>query len=380
MGEDNDPHYLEPFCQVISEKVHHGKVPSDFLSFLPCPVAILASFDDLVVATSTEYGPLHGATDNYICNPLTKQWLALPKVIPPVNNAGYAFVREPTSCNKQLGFTSNARYRFVMIGHAHSDSRFELGVGGRHFCMENEFVTKVFCSEIGQWREYVITFPQHQAVIPTPIWGASRNPDLRIVTNNGILYWLEGLPLRGIVAFDPFSDIYTNHCRFIRLPVVFFNKTVHATDGKVCLGVVKGQLRLSQFYHAKAQPYFVFKVWELRNHDSESPVWALVYNLKLNTSERNVYMLSFHPNNTNVVFLLYGNDICRYIISEKKYEKVGDYPLKVDNPCADISTYTIVYPPWPTPMFTLPSKGVNEDSSAEKGLAHNKEDVDDLLL
>ncbi|POO00425.1 F-box domain containing protein, partial [Trema orientale] len=25
LGEDKDPHDLEPFCQVISEKVHHGK-------------------------------------------------------------------------------------------------------------------------------------------------------------------------------------------------------------------------------------------------------------------------------------------------------------------------------------------------------------------
>ncbi|PON67622.1 hypothetical protein TorRG33x02_264110, partial [Trema orientale] len=338
--DEHESQYFDPFCQVFSEKskILHGKMPSNYFNFLPCPVAMLASFDDLVVVTSIEHAPISGATDNYICNPLTKQWLALPKVSLPSRIRGYGLVREPTICNKQLGCTTNARYRVVLIGRAISRSDL---VRGRY----NEFVAVVFCSEIGQWSESIISL-RH--------WGIESNLDIKVVASNGVLYWLEGYPLKGIVAFDPFNDIHTKQCRFINLPVVCFKNTQRSTEGKVCLGVVKGQLRLSQL--SKVQSYFVFKVWELKNWEGESPSWDLVYNLKLNSSERKMFVLSFHPNNTNVVFLLCGNNVCRYEISEKKYEKVGKYPdeLEID-PEADSLSLTLIHPSWPTQIAELPS-------------------------
>ncbi|PON60512.1 F-box family protein, partial [Trema orientale] len=348
------------FCQVYSEesRIPHGKIPPIHLTFLPHPVAILASSDHLVLAASLEFEHIIqdarfvGPTKNYICNPLNKEWVELPMVIPPEYIAGYGFVCEPTSCKKQLGCTTNSRYRVVMIGLAHSDSNVHLGRRG--LCMDNEFVTKVFCSEIGQWNEFVITYPQHKTVISKPRgWGPSRNRDLVVVASNGVLYWLEGLPFKGIVAFDPFNDIHTEQCRLIHLPTMCFKSTFYSTDTKLRLGVVNGQLRLSQLY--KAETYFVFRVWELKNHHSESPSWVLVYNLKLRSSENELFVLSFHPNNTNVVFLLCGNNVCQYDISEKKYEKVGEHPGDyMDDPSVDIATFTLPHPSCPT-MLPLSS-------------------------
>ncbi|POO00423.1 F-box domain containing protein, partial [Trema orientale] len=344
--------FFQPFCQVFSEKSKylHGNVPNEYLNFLPFPVAIIASFDNLVVVTKLQDHPRNKATDNYICNPLTKQWLALPKVTPPTNVSGYGFLLEPTNCNKRHGCTTNARFRVVMIGRTHSDSN--LNNGPHHHCSYNEFVTKVFCSEIGQWSEFVISYPLRKTVISFPHnMSVNKKFVINIVASNGILYWLEGSPLNGVVAFDPFNDIHTGQCRLIPLPTVCFKNTLRATDGKVCIGVVKGQLRLSQLYQAKAQGYLVLKVWELKNHESESPSWVLVYNLKLNSSATRAYVLSFDPSNANVVFLLCGNkdvckDVCRYEITEKTCEKVGELPEEVDNPWFEIFTFSLAYEPW----------------------------------
>ncbi|PON51495.1 Aspartate decarboxylase [Parasponia andersonii] len=257
---DDDPHYFEPFCQVFSEKskVPHGEKRSNYLYFMPCTVVIIASYNDLVLATSLDdthlkHPPFTAATKNYICNPLTKQWLELPKVKPLHIISGYGFVCEPI-CSKKLGCTSNVRYRVVIIGRAHS--------------------------------------------------------------------------------------------------------TVNLRDRrmrKLHLGLVDGQLRLSQFYEAEAQKYYVFRVWEMKNNDNNCPSWVLVYNLKLNCSESKMFVLSFHPNHTNVVFLLRGHEVCQYDMFEKKYEKVGEYADRVYMPWIDISTHTIFYPSWPTPLPALPS-------------------------
>ena len=332
--EDDDYKNFQPFCEVSSEKskvVDCEEMPSNYFSFLPCPVAILASFDDLVLATSMENAPIDGATDNYICNPLTKQWFALPKVVLPFPISGYGFICEPTSCcNKQLGGTINRRYRVVLIGRTRPNSQVD--------CRINEFVTQVFCSETGQWTELVISYPAGLANLII---------DITVVANNGILYWLEGSPVRGIVAFDPFNDIKTRQCRLTPLPIICFKKkTGVKTREKFSLGVVNGQLRLSQLY--KAHDYFVFRVWELKNHDSESQSWVLVYNLKLKSSKRMRYVLCFHPNNTNIVFLLCDNDICQYKISENQYEKVGEYHDNLNLPWNSIATHTLLYPSWPT--------------------------------
>ena len=373
-----DPHYFEPFCQVFSEKsnnkVPHGKIHSSYFSFLPNPVAILASFDDLVVVTSLLHtywqvpalfhAEFIGPTKNYICNPLTKQWLSLPHVIPPLNIAGYGFIREPiTTCNEQNRCTANAaaRYRVVMIGRAYFDRNNNV----RH-CVDNAFVTKVFCSESGEWSESVILYPRRTQMMTIPVIDhipiTRVKHDIVVFASNGILYWLEGNPIKGIVAFDPFNDIYTKRCRLVPLPLLCFQNNYWYTDRKVCLGVVNGQLRLSQLYNT--QPYyFALKVWELKDHESElkdheseSPLWILVYNFKFESMvERHVYMLSFHPNNTNIIFLLCGDRaIYKYKISEKKYEEVGEYPEIVNDPWIDISAFTLLHPSWPS-MLPLPS-------------------------
>ncbi|PON92001.1 F-box domain containing protein [Trema orientale] len=363
----------DPFCQVFSEKSKfpYGIMPSVHLNFLPhlrakkkrkkilpYRVAILASFNDLLLATSFEHwllgarnlGPNFGAKRNYICNPLTKQWLELPEVSVLYIVSGYGLVCEPNSCSKQLGCTSNVRYRVVIIGRAHSN----LILGKTKYfipqCRKNEFIAQVFCSETGQWSELVISYPETAI---TRSWGTSNLNGLHIVARNGILYWLEGDPVKGIVAFDPFNDVYKRQCRLISLPVVCFKTASYLDDvRRERLGLVNGQLRLSQFYEWST--YYVFTVWELKNCDSESPSWVLVYNLKLNYSKNRVFMLSFHPNNTDVVFLLCGNDICLYDISMNKYEKVGECPNGVKFPETDISIDSLLYPSWPTPIPELP--------------------------
>ena len=318
-------HLVIPFYQFFSEKskILHGKsslYDITYLSFLPwSEVTILGSSKDLLLFSRSQ-------TDYYICNPLTKQWLSLPKA--PQNNVTLSgFVCDPKCVNM--------RYRVVLMGASFSN-------------VENQykFCATIFCSETGQWNQSTFLLSRRE-------WHR------RLVESNGILYWLFGtLKSEGIVAFDPFKSIgHPTQCCLIQFPVGF-GRGWRAQAIHVHIGVVQGRLRLSQMFRIKRLG-FVLKIWELVNYDydNDDASWLLVHDVRVTRRKTNqMFVVAFHPINGDVIFLFRDNDIYQYYISEDLNEIVGGFPeLQKTAASGSLDVFSLVHPLWPTTIPSLPS-------------------------
>ncbi|PON65812.1 hypothetical protein TorRG33x02_269880 [Trema orientale] len=231
-----------------------------------------------------------------------------------------------------------------------------------------DFYAVTYCSEIGKWSESTFSFRQRSLNYNTP------------VACNGLLYWLVGNPdeqtADGIFVFDPskFTNHNPNYSHFINFPSGLLQRKGRSSEIKVRLGLVRGQLRLSQL-HINKRKGFVLKVWELNydnnsnnynnsdNDDGTSRMWALVHHVRVKKwIDERQHVIAFHPENGNVIFLLFNRrDIYQYDIGEEIMEKVGQLPddgrgIYVEN----IRTYTLAHPLWPTPISTCPSASVSK--------------------
>ena len=93
-------------------------------------------------------------------------------------------------------------------------------------------------------------------------------------------------------------------------------------------------------------------VWKLGNliedqNSKETSSWSLVHNvfLEIGFPINEIYMLSLHPSNSNVVFLLSEDELLQYDISHRKYEKLGEFPVEQLAP--HVSAF---HSPWPIPV------------------------------
>ncbi|PON61038.1 F-box domain containing protein, partial [Parasponia andersonii] len=337
-----------PICDILSKKsksIHGQQSPSVgvYSHILPQNGIIRASVEDLVL--------LSRYPNKYcIYNPLTRQGLWLP-----VAPRGYCFkcgfVCEPNSS----GYTSTNitdQYRFRVLHIAGFSNNWN---NWNDYVFDGE----LFCSETGKWSKLVFSFPQRLA------------PNLKFVADfiasRGILYSLvEGVDdnqicVKGIVALDLSMDDTSeedrNRCRFIHLPADF-GRGWRARRGKVCFGMVRGQLRLSQL--VKIVEEAVLKVWELDCNNNNDADWVLVHHARLKcTEETNTSVAAFHPYNGDVVFMLRDEEIYKFEIGEEKYKKVGEfrglglYCTKEKLP-GSLRAFTLVYPSWPTPISKIP--------------------------
>ncbi|PON52038.1 hypothetical protein TorRG33x02_309720 [Trema orientale] len=148
----------------------------------------------------------------------------------------------------------------------------------------------IFCSETREWKT-----PEN----PLPYPGST------IVANNGILYWIVGSSLTKIGAFDPFKGIYFPLIKHISFPAQFRRgRPVHIF--RVNLGVVRGKLRLSKFCRAKKNGLRLrIRELDINFKDVGDPgTWSLIHDVivEKRRSYWAVGVISFHPNNGNVVF------------------------------------------------------------------------------
>ena len=89
--------------------------------------------------------------ERYICNPLTKEWLKLPRI--PLTRDDNVFdmvgfiCDYPYCCDKEKGFIgiTNAHYRYKVV-HIESHSGFQ-------------FELQMFSSETGEWCNLVVSLP-----------------------------------------------------------------------------------------------------------------------------------------------------------------------------------------------------------------------------
>ncbi|KAL5579708.1 hypothetical protein UlMin_012150 [Ulmus minor] len=353
-----DYHCSKTFYHLFSEesKVLHGKSssPPSYLEFLPKYVVIKASFDDLLLVANYCY--------YYICNPLTKNWLELPEppqlsknLYPEVIYTGFGLVCKSSSIsNKQLGCSTNADYNYKVVlisGLALFEEPFREVDAPPVF----KFIATIFSSDTGRWRECEISYSRKISFVP--------REHTDVVVSNGIMYWLEGrLEFKGIVAFDPFNEIGSKRCCFVDFPAQFC-RGWRASEDRVCLGVVCGQLRLSQLFKAR-KSCFLLRIWELNHNNNGTVSWVLHHEARLlvDSSEMTgeMVLLALHPINGAIVFTLLGDHVCQYNILERKLESFFQhkdgyilYLMKIAKNKKFISAFTLVHPPWPTPILPL---------------------------
>ncbi|CAN6545724.1 unnamed protein product [Malus baccata var. baccata] len=336
------------------------------LSFLPCfgdkedrePV-VVATYNDLILCCATNR--LGG--DYYICNPYTKQWVAFPPA-PQVHNGevaplGVGFMCDPyyNSSSREDGSSTsfdiiqlNTEYRWTIVRIVRN-----LSDAGYH-------VEMISTETRGEWRELsLLCSPQqlkHLQSIHTDVEGFI---SYSAVAHNGKFYWL---PTTSECTFelDPFitdsSGDNVAKCRFIDEPDAFF---ISASNWH--LGVCKGCLRMCKVGLGADDP---FSVWELKLQEAPEGDWEFEWladritqpfdDIPLFSEQEDrsgtVEMLSFHPNNQDIVYFRFDQHIVTGNFREGKLE----LEIAAKTPF-DLGSwrevYTFALPWWPTPVPKL---------------------------
>ncbi|XP_008223653.2 PREDICTED: uncharacterized protein LOC103323432 [Prunus mume] len=241
------------------------------LSFLPCfdqtrqiESYVLGTYNDLILCC-VEDG---FARDYSICNPYTKQWIALPptprvhleSVLTGFTCDHHYYNREEMMEDRTSTSNKKLEYRYRVV-------RIPAPVVEHNFL---EFTVEIFSSETGEWRESVISssrgfsFTCHSC---TPG-----------VAYNGMVCWLVFGGL--LIGVDPFNninnsistganitgDIVVNNelCRFVQ-----FHKPEYNIERVECLGLCRGRLRMCHFDLDDPRRSGIVCVWELKEVEEE---------------------------------------------------------------------------------------------------------------
>ncbi|PON92037.1 F-box domain containing protein [Trema orientale] len=350
-GSDYDRRYNFKFRQVFSEKSTNLHARSslpvrDYLNFLPQPMVMAATYDDLLLLTPFPRSPCY-----YLCNPLTRKWTELPAA--PFRGAapsGVGLICQPGDCvDERLGCSNHAEYKFkVVLFYA---APFCDGAPSRDHRVR--LVASIFCSETRQWSSSATSNPPRRTV-PNDAATTTSSPIGHVVASNGVFYWLNDATVETLVVFDPFfeGEDDQKRWRFVKSPLRFYpTNSIHG--GEFRLGVCgAGRVRAAQFAWYSPR---VLKVWELEDNKS----WRGVHDGFIGHSE--YIVLGFKPNNGDAA-LLYSQDnhVFEYNIKEKRLERVGEFHIEANERRLDCvqyrySVFPLVHPSWPTPIPVIPS-------------------------
>ncbi|CAI0546635.1 unnamed protein product [Linum tenue] len=184
--------------------LHSDDPQSIITSFIPMDntfaqdsFAVMDAHRDLVLCGFADAGPVSDVYGKsyFLCNPFTKQWVALPLAPELPVRCGYHFAR--LVCEPRI---SNSLDLGGDRGFFHSEYRF------RVVCLyrdKNSTKLNMFCSDTGEWTKDILVLHRYRQFM-------SRN----IVSCNGELFWSYGVrsqdpgdvhPLKPFVAaFNPF--------------------------------------------------------------------------------------------------------------------------------------------------------------------------------
>ncbi|CAL8166143.1 unnamed protein product [Prunus armeniaca] len=350
----------------------HSKHRRKFsFSFLPCYGAtgreplVVGTYKDLVCCCAT----LFNQRDYYICNPYTKQWVALPPTPRCHEEVQAGFICSPKHQNDDDDDISigdrkqeSYRYRYKIV---------QIIIPKINDARPNsfQFNLQMFCSESGKWTEAVALSPRS--------FSLNRLADDAGVAHNGMLYW------RGyeyIFGLDPFSndnpntsssmitdDIVNHHtfrCRFIGKPDE--ERRAHFDF----LGVCRGRLRMCQVFVYSTlldcRQHHGVSIWELKDDDRDhesSNKWCLVHIIYTDQIVRETPLISryknvsfwkntimvqdFDPNNEHVLYLQLFSRQVMYDLRTRILEVVMIWRYRaIDGPGKRV--FTFVMPWWPT--------------------------------
>ncbi|KAM6581654.1 hypothetical protein CsatA_005428 [Cannabis sativa] len=305
----------------------------NYFNFLPWnEVKLYASLNDLLLLLCDKESFI-------ICNPLTKQWLELPKI--PLFSIKRDFLPF-----KGIGGlvcdTNTNKYKVVLVYYDNSPDIFHY----IYYVMTFDFETREWSS---------LFFPLTFAVL------TENN-----VTCNGIQHCLVTSTLFGNARKIITIDSYRGHIEQNGLPRDLKRERGKCDAIRVRIGVVREQLRLSQLY--KENNVFLLKIWEFNFDEDEecdvdylSSKWSLVHEVNVECFKtRNLRVVSFHPDDGNLIFLLQDSYIIyQYDIVRNKFSKVGQFPF-IHWVLSNLITrkfqvHTLLHPLFPTPLPILGS-------------------------
>ncbi|KAI3691077.1 hypothetical protein L2E82_49294 [Cichorium intybus] len=307
--------------------------PGFSLSFLTCSeqqkqetLQYLASNNGLVLCCAALRRPIV----YLVCNPLTKQWIALPPPPSNVKTVYVGFICNPQySCNDDQEQGSKTTFKVVRIEVVNCESPRQLS---------GTLKLEIFCSISGKWTEEF--FMSSSTSDHELFYGWNYRCPSAVVCD-GLLHW-DTLSNSGIFTYDPSNG----ECRTIELPHEI-RKPVWAF--KYCLGESAGRLRYANFSWDDTN----YRVWELKDCE-----WLLLHKVHLDEMKATVQtinkdcmgLLSPHPLNQDIVFF-WCRSSCRIV----EYN-MGNKLLKL--PCflrdAKIISllspmfFPFVLPCWPT--------------------------------
>ncbi|CAH9129051.1 unnamed protein product [Cuscuta epithymum] len=336
------PPYFNPICRLLSKEsnfLHHHEEAaatcsssSSYLDFLPSPVTIRASCNDLLLVSP---GP-RCSDVLYVCNPTTKEFYQLPKdhKIFDHSNVGHALVIG--NSEKQ----SNHHFKVVIFRHPHPYSEHP----------DTLQTMAVFCSKSGKWKK-------RNTLYPTPMVPCFCSA-LDVVTCNEILFWLECTQdVNRVIS----SDLRERRCGVIDFPNDFWwfrlqqNSSVRRVKQQI--GAVDGELRLLQVVLLtctnKKKVTVNLKVWKL------SSSWVLVHDKRYPKRPNHEKLLVappfLHPTNGDVVFVVWGKSIFQYSLMEDVCELIHELQEPVNLKTTRVISFPLVHPIWPTKLPSMMS-------------------------
>ncbi|KAK4424434.1 F-box protein [Sesamum alatum] len=280
-------------------------------------------------------GPCLHCMNYDIYNPITRQWIALPPHDFPFKFVGGGLVSQVDN-----GILTS--YRAVRVEVRPKDTRIRF---------------EVFFSEIGEWKSFIVFTDQ-----------AIRINDRRMpAILNGIMHWVTGK--HGIMAYDPYHK--PDSLRFITLPGDIDQRCNDAKHHGM-IGVPslcdahQGRLRYFEMSGFCKHPhgFSSISVWILNDYSSGD--WCLQHRVSAADilyddilSDQNLFLqpISFHPFDSDILYLGYQNIIVSYNINSRKLKAHGGelgIELSFEREQAFwLWAFLFVIPPWPLYLTPL---------------------------
>ncbi|CAI0468801.1 unnamed protein product [Linum tenue] len=291
--------------------------PLSILSFLPVPdearprFRAFDCFKDLLLCGFSNYYLGELGRSYLVCNPFTKQWVALP-LAPRNPENGYDRSAVVLACQPRCTNSSSSNnYNLVhQLGEEpelepaaafiYSECRLRLL---RLLSSGLDVVLDVFCSESGEWKRLFIK-------------NSIQRPWSNVVWWNGLLFWMHLNPKSlhsELAEYNPFRlDLRSNA---IPVPSALWNPLCNGSGN---LSVSQGGLHivLLEVEGVRYGLRNAFSVWRLEKNDDDYYWWSKQHELVLNRTSllwgryelENCFVLDLHPERSEIVFLRYLED------------------------------------------------------------------------
>ncbi|KAJ4833387.1 hypothetical protein Tsubulata_032967 [Turnera subulata] len=271
-----------PWTRRPSYRIGIGKTALDFrFVFKPKPpphrskdsfFELVGSWNGLLLLVAKFQNSRHRPR-YYVCNPITKDWVALPPA--PLSwqyGQAAAFIDDEESITTT---EEGGRRGFKVV------------VVGNNFDGAHDM--SIFTSSTGEWW-------RSRRVMSCKA-GSCFYPRDEMVCCNRILYW-DSCPSTVIVQYDPYKVPPPDECSYINLPPEYKRKS---TLSSLCMGVNQGRILICDHYLCQRP----LCIWELQDCTTSS--WCLkhkfVLDSVLNVPHVRCSILAFHPIDGDIVFL-----------------------------------------------------------------------------